>query len=247
VNTCPININKPKIAIFDLTDCEGCELQFLALDQKITDFTSKVDIVNWRLVDNKKDEGPYDICLIEGTIITDREKEMVLSLREKSKIVIAIGACACNGGIASIIDKNRAKFSRYVYGKDYKPVANNALALDQFIKVDYYLNGCPINPAELEDFLTKLISGQQISNKYYPVCYECKNKENLCLLLQGQPCLGPITLGGCGAACPSKGIKCYGCWGKIKDANIPALSKILINQGRTKQEVKQILELFIKN
>lgn len=246
MSTCPIKF-KPRLAIFELTDCEGCELEILSLDKKLIDFTSQVEIVNWRLVDTKKDLGPFDICLIEGTVITKKEVEIIKHLRKISKIIIALGACACSGGIPSHIkEPDRKKFIKYVYGNRYIPLSQDAKPLNKYITVDYYLNGCPINPKELEDFLTKLISGQKIVSKYYPVCLECKSKQNSCLLINNEPCLGPITLGGCGALCPSMGVRCYGCWGPIKNANFQAMVKILEKQNRSKHEVKQIIELFME-
>lgn len=246
-NSCPIKSIKPRLAIIELTDCEGCELQILSLDKKLAEFTSRVDIVNWRLMDHKKDPGPYDICLIEGTVVTKEEKETIIRLRQNSPIIIAIGACACTGGITALIkEKERAKLTKYVYGNNYHALAQDAKPLYQYIKVDYYLNGCPINPQELQDLLTQLISGQTIPEKFYPVCYECKIKENPCLLLENQSCLGPITLGGCGALCPSQGIRCYGCWGPSKDANFLAIINILKKQGRSKKEIRQIIEMFIE-
>lgn len=244
-HSCPIKFSRPRIAIIELTDCEGCELQILSLDKKLSDLASRVDIVNWRLIDTKKDPGPYDICLIEGTVITQKEKELIKKLRKNSRLIIAIGACAATGGIASLIkEKDRQKLTEYVYNKKYQPLAQNAKPLHHYIKVDYYLNGCPINPYELEDFLAKLISGQKPLAKFYPVCWECKARENPCLLLAGQPCLGPITLGGCQAICPSQGIRCYGCWGPARAANFAAMIKILQNQGRSKNEIAQIIEMF---
>lgn len=238
---------KPKIAIFELTDCEGCEVQILSLDEKLTKLASSVDIINWRLVNANNQPGPYDICLIEGTVITEKEQEIIKYLRKNSKIIIALGSCACTGGIPSLIkEKNRQKFIEKIYDKNYRSLSKNAKPLDYYINVDHYLFGCPINPNELEDLFIKLLSEQKITSKNYPVCYECKLKENHCLILDGQPCLGPITRGGCEAKCPSNGVKCYGCWGSFDNANFSAMIKVLINQNRSKNEITQIIELFME-
>lgn len=239
--------SKPKIAIYDLTDCEGCEIQILSLGQKIAKFASSVDILNWRLIKNNAIADKYDIALIEGTVITKEDKETIKLLREKSKIVITVGACASRGGVPSLIkEKNRNELTKYVYGENYQSLAKDAKPIDHYIQVNFKLNGCPINPIELENLLAKLLNGQIANQKYYPVCLECRAQENECLLLNGQPCLGPITLGGCGAICPTNGIKCYGCWGSTKDANFTAMINALKNQGRSQKEIKQILNLFME-
>lgn len=238
---------KLNIGIFDLTDCEGCEVRLLSIGKKFLQFTSSVQIINWRLTQNKQINDSFDIVFIEGTVMTPQEEKLVKLLREKAKIVVALGACACLGGVVAMADDaDREKMTQYVYGKKYKPLAKNAQPLSAFIKVDYNFPGCPINPDEIENWLANLLAGIPISAKPYPVCYECKMAENECLLLNGQPCLGPITLGGCGAACPSYGIRCYGCWGPCEQANITAMKKALKEQGRNEKEIENILNIFLK-
>ncbi|RLE85860.1 MAG: hypothetical protein DRJ39_00885 [Thermoprotei archaeon] len=56
-------------------------------------------------------------------------------------------------------------------------------------------------------------------------------RENACLLDLGIPCLGPITRGGCKAACPSVGRECIGCRGLAEDANIESLISIMKEKG----------------
>jgi predicted molibdopterin-dependent oxidoreductase YjgC len=46
-----------------------------------------------------------------------------------------------------------------------------------------------------------------------PVCAECPNQKNGCLLNKGKFCLGPITYGGCNAKCLREGFACEGCHG----------------------------------
>lgn len=237
--------HKLKVAIFDLTDCEGCEVQLLSMVEKILDFTKCLDILNWRLIKGKNKLDSYDITFIEGTVLTSAEEKIIKKLRENSKIIVALGACACIGGVATLKNSiDRKKMVQYVYGNKYKPLAENAKPLSAYIKIDYFFNGCPVNPEEISRWLAELVIGKLIKANPYPVCFQCKEKENKCLLLAGQPCLGPITLGGCGAACTSQGIRCYGCWGPCREANFPALITVLKNQGRKPAEIKKILSIF---
>jgi len=48
-----------------------------------------------------------------------------------------------------------------------------------------------------------------------PVCAECPLYGEDCLVVRGYPCLGPITVAGCGAQCPLSGSYCIGCRGPI--------------------------------
>lgn len=241
-------MKKLKVAIFDLTDCEGCEVRLLSMEKTLLKFAKSVEIINWRLVKGKNEIGFYDLTFIEGTVITPAEEKLVKALREQSKMIIALGACACIGGVStSSNDKNRKKLVEYVYDKNYRPLSKNAKPLSAYIKVDYFFNGCPVHTKEIKEWLPQLLLKTVIKPKNYKVCFQCKAEGNECLLIKGEPCLGPITLGGCGAACPSSGIICRGCWGSCRDANFPAIITALKHQGRKPTEIKKILSIFFNH
>jgi sulfhydrogenase subunit delta len=237
---------KPKIAVFDLTDCEGCELQFVALREKLSSFFDKVEIVNWRLLAQSKAAGPFDITFVEGVPVSKSEVESLKRIRKQSKYLIALGACACTGGVNALVEqKDRKKLTEYVYSKDYKPRAVDAKPLNYYVDVDLYLNGCPVNPHEIERVISSLLAGRKPEPRPYPVCLECKAAGNECLLQKGEPCLGPVTAGGCEALCTSRGFACFGCWGPVKQANIGAMVKTL-EKIIGPEETKKRLAVFFR-
>lgn len=240
---------KKTLAVFDLTDCEGCEVEFLSLRQS-DDFKfieEHFDIKNWRLLTTKQQDGPFDISFVEGSPVSKEEIKLLKKIRKKSKILIALGACASIGGIPAILSESkREKLIRYVYGKRYKARAINAKPIEKYVKVDHHLSGCPINPYELKQLLIDVVNDKPLKENTHSVCYDCKAKGNECLLMQGEPCLGPITKGGCGAICPSKGSRCYGCWGLKKDANFPAMIVALKKHGFKKSEIKKVMDIFFE-
>lgn len=242
-------MNKKKLAIFDLTDCEGCELQIINLREKILDISDMFSIVNWRMVSESTNQGPYDIAIIEGNPVKPDEVKLIKKLRVQSKIIIALGACAVTGGIPSMIDEKKRKvLTARVYNKDYKPKAKLASPLSKYINIDYNIPGCPADKNQIEKILINLYYGKPPKPTKYPVCLECKQKENTCLLLEGKPCLGPVTEGGCGAVCPSGGLHCYGCFGPVKDANLTALKNVFSRDlFMTSEDTKKQLELFWKD
>ncbi len=71
-----MDITKPKIAIYDFTDCEGCEVEIISLREKLLDLENRVDIVDWRLGQERKEslgiarDKPLLASIIEGTPIT---------------------------------------------------------------------------------------------------------------------------------------------------------------------------------
>lgn len=236
--------NLPKIAIYDFTDCEGCEVKLISLREKLLDLEKLVDIADWRLGQERKDKGPFLASIIEGTPITRDEIDTLKYLREKSTYVIALGACASIAGIPGIMNKkDRAKWREKIYGPEYKGTDIDALPLQSYVKVDFFIHGCPVDENQLERVLEELLSGKKPSYRGYSVCLECKLAGNKCRLVNGQPCLGPITQGGCGAVCISGGSPCYGCFGAREDANVEGLVEKL-KKITGKKEIERYFTMF---
>lgn len=235
----------PKVAIYDFTDCEGCEVELISLKEQLLVLEKRVDIVDWRLGQEAKENGPFDITIIEGTPITKHEVDSLKGLRKRSKIIIGLGACACLGGIPAIIDKReRFKWYKKIYGEKYRPRGIDALPLAAYVKVDFLIHGCPVNGDELVRILQDLLAGKTPKYRGYSVCFECKQAGNPCRLLDKKPCLGPITQGGCQAICIGGGSPCYGCFGLREDPSTKALLKILGNITDQK-EIKRYFTMFL--
>jgi coenzyme F420-reducing hydrogenase gamma subunit len=238
---------KLKIGIFDLTDCEGCELQFIALREKLFTLSEFAEITNWRLAIEDNCNGPFDIAFVEGSPLNKKDIKLVESIRKVSRVVVALGDCASIAGIPGIItESERKKLAKKIYGPKYEMEVTKVAPLSYYIDVDYHLRGCPVLVPELEEFITNVIWGKKITYKGYPVCLECKANDNHCVMLDGEPCLGTVTKGGCKALCPTNGHRCYGCFGSVKGANIDALEKRLTEMVGKTEAINQ-LEIFIKN
>jgi sulfhydrogenase subunit delta len=240
---------KKKIAIFDLTDCEGCELQIVNLKGKLINFEKYFEFVDWRLVKSSEETDIFDITIVEGNPVKQSEEDLLKDLRSKTKVLIALGACAITGGIPSMINEvQRSKIAEKIYGKGYSPQSISTKPISSIVKIDCFIPGCPADISQIEQTLTDLYFDKTPTIDPYPVCLECKSKENKCLLLEGKPCLGPVTQGGCKAACPSGGLNCYGCWGPMKDANLKALYNVYKRDLKWSEDrTKKNLELFWKD
>jgi coenzyme F420-reducing hydrogenase gamma subunit len=239
-------MKKPRVAIYDLTDCEGCEVEIISLRERLLAMEERLDIVDWRLGQERKENGPFALALIEGTPITQYEINLLKKLRKESKILMGLGACACLGGIPAIVDKDeREKWYQKIYGDKYKPRGIDALPLTAYIKVDFLIHGCPVDGDEVVRIVEEVLAGKKPSYRGYSVCFECKEANNPCRIIDGKPCLGPISQGGCKAICVSGGSPCYGCFGLREDKNIEGLLDIL-ETLTDKKEIKRYFTMFLR-
>ena len=160
--------------------------------------------------------------------MSEEEAEELKNIREKSKILVAIGDCACSGGRFIVKDFGVDEIETRLPRKRNLFIAD---PLDKYVKVDYYLYGCPINKEEFLTFVKDVLLGRKFTSVPYNVCAECILRENDCLLDNGLLCLGPIIRGGCRALCPSVGRECIGCRGLSDEPNIESFIKILKDKG----------------
>ncbi|MEK7242303.1 MAG: hypothetical protein AAB048_05985, partial [Planctomycetota bacterium] len=91
-------MSKPRIAFFSFSCCEGCQLMVLNLEEDLLALAEHVDIVSFREAMTEHSDD-YDIVFIEGSITTPSDLEAVKKLRERAKVVVALGACATMGGV----------------------------------------------------------------------------------------------------------------------------------------------------
>lgn len=240
-------MKKPKLAVFDLTDCEGCELQFLVLREKLAEKGQDFEIANWRLLDDVGDPGPFDVTFIEGSPITESDVEVIKRARAVSKTVITLGTCAVFGGVQSAIPENqREKLLKEIYGKNYKSSSKAPKPVSYYIDVDINLPGCPVNPKELEKLLSCLFGGKDFQPARYSVCLDCKARGNVCLFIEDGFCMGPVTKGGCDAPCPAAGLRCYGCFGPVEGANLIAMKNVA-GKYLDEKNLKDEIELYFKH
>lgn len=236
---------KPTIAIVSLTCCEGCQVAILDLGARFLELAAQIKIGDFAFLEDKDEMPRYDIIFVEGAPITEENISRLKDLRERSDFLVALGACAALGGIAEIKnyqDKNERM--RYVY-KNFEGINNPDIKpLSAYVKVDLEIPGCPINNEEFLTIVKKFLAGVPAKIPQRPVCYECQIKQNKCLLQEGQPCLGPIILGGCNAVCPTSAYPCDGCRGPLKEVKYDNLSRQLIKQGYNQREIEMIMQRF---
>ncbi len=234
---------RPRVAVFDFTGCEGCELQLANKETTLVDFISAIEIVGFREVSSEA-EGAYDIALVEGAITRQDEVERLKRIRDKASVLVALGSCACFGGVNRLKNAYDLKEANSeVYGDMPKDTLKTR-ALSEVVTVDMQVPGCPISKAELERIVQHVVLGIPFSFPAYPVCLECKQRFTVCMFELGQICLGPITAAGCGAPCPAGGLGCWGCRGPSREPFYDAFLDACHAQGFKDDEIRERLAMF---
>jgi sulfhydrogenase subunit delta len=226
----------PKLAVWKFASCDGCQLSLLDCEDELLALSKLVLIANFCEASSHILPGPYDISLVEGSITTEHDAKMIQTVREQSKTVITIGACATAGGIQALrnfADVN--EYTRAVYAHpSYIHTLASSTPISQHIKVDYELHGCPIDKFQLLEVLSSFLRGKKPAISSASVCSQCKKKGYVCVTVaHGVPCMGPVTHAGCGALCPSYRRGCYGCFGPKETSKPLVLAKRWEKELRT--------------
>jgi len=205
---------KLKFAFYWAASCGGCEIAVLDIDEKILDVVQIADIVFWPVamdikykdVENMPDKY-IDVCFFNGAIRTEEQEYMAKLLRQKSKILIAYGACSYIGGIPGLANlSNKQEIFEKAYIQTFSTVNPNKVlprtrvkvpegelelpdfydtvkTLDQTVEVDYYVPGCP--PAvERTLYALEVIAKGELPPKgsvlapLKSVCDECPRKKS---------------------------------------------------------------------
>lgn len=238
-----IEPKKPKVAVFDFTCCEGCELQLANKEETLVDFLSAIEVVSFREVSSSHSDD-YDVALIEGSVSRADEVERLKKIRERAGLLVALGSCACFGGVNRLKnDYDLDQANQEVYPGHPKET-QQVQPIHQVVPVDLHIPGCPVSKAEVERIVLHLIWEVPFTPPTYPVCLECKQRYTVCMYDRGQLCLGPITQGGCEAPCPAGGMGCWGCRGPAADPNYDEFFRIARDKGFDKTEVNERLSFF---
>ena len=204
----------PTLAVWKFASCDGCQLTLLNCEDELLAIAGAIQIANFTEASRQVLPGPYDVSIVEGSITTPSDAARIREVREKSRFLITIGACATAGGVQALRN----------FGDDLAPVVyaspqyidslRTSTPIAEHVHVDFELRGCPIDKRQLIEVIAAFLAGRRPNVRAHSVCMECKRAGRVCVMVaHGTPCLGPMTQAGCGALCPSVGRGCYGCFG----------------------------------
>jgi F420-non-reducing hydrogenase small subunit len=248
-----------KVAFISLSSCGGCPAVLLEDQKELIRLLEKVNISFCPLLIDECKMSKVEVAIVDGAVRVKEDEEKLVEVRRKSRYLVAWGTCASLGGIPAFANQYELEeLIEESYGKAQDPFAyylsgtlsvdrgtyqerelkllRRAGKLDDFVKVDYYLPGCPPKVSFLIQLISELKGEGQIIKPKPIVCAECSRKHlkmeidffrvfprpewspNHCFISQGAICMGFMTKGGCGAICPRGGLPCWGCRGPSETA-----------------------------
>ena len=168
--------SRPRLAVVKFASCDGCQLSVLNMEDDLLALGQALEIAYFPEASSRMQSGPYDIVLVEGSITTPEDARRVAEIREQTKSLITIGACATAGGIQALRNWSDIEaFKRAVYpSPEYIQSLSTSTPISEHVHVDYELWGCPIDKLQLLSLLTDLVRGVQPRHSTHSVCMECK-------------------------------------------------------------------------
>ncbi len=147
---------KIRVATAWLGGCSGCHMSFLDLDERLIDLAEKIEITFSPITDIKT-IPEVDLGIVEGTVCNDENLEVLRDMRAKAKVLAAIGDCSAYGGIPTMrnrfpqeevlrrayIETESTEYAEIPHGGVLPTLLQIARPIQEFVKVDAYIPGCP--------------------------------------------------------------------------------------------------------
>ena len=176
---------KPRLATAALCGCFGCHMSLLDIDERILQLVERVAFDRTPLTDIKT-IGDCDIGLVEGGVANTENVEVLRDFRRHCKILVAVGACAVNGGVPAMrnqFDLKDCLEEAYINGigvanphipddPEIPLLLDKVHPLHEVVKIDYFLPGCPPSADTIWTFLTEILDGKPLSFAYSLIHYD---------------------------------------------------------------------------
>ena len=149
-------MKKPRLATVWLDGCSGCHMSLLDMDEGIIMIAAKADLVYGPLVDAQEYPQDVDVTIVEGAVSTEEDLEKIRLVRERTRILVALGDCAITANVTGHAQldpgQDAAASAIYIEGSDVEKgvptegvptLLKHAIPLHDVVKVDLHVPGCP--------------------------------------------------------------------------------------------------------
>jgi NAD-reducing hydrogenase small subunit len=149
-------------------------MSFLDLDERLIDLAGLVDVCYSPIADIKEFPEEVDITLVEGAVANEDHLREIRLIRKRSRILIAFGDCAVTGNVTALRNlfsvedvlnrayrENSTVINGVPSGNGIVPrLLNRVLRIQDAVRVDHFLPGCPPAPDTIHAFLSDLAAGR---------------------------------------------------------------------------------------
>lgn len=183
---------KPRVAVHKFSSCDGCQLAFLNLGEDLLTLFELVDVRHFAEAGPVDPSAEVDISFVEGSISTPDELERIRQVRNSSKYLVTIGACAVAGGLQALRNlADSGEWMAAVYASpEYIDTLGSVEPVSEYVKVDMELWGCPVNSRQLLAAIGSLLAGVVPREEHDSVCLECKRQGQACVMVaHSLPCM----------------------------------------------------------
>ncbi|MCS6836222.1 MAG: NADP oxidoreductase [Anaerolineae bacterium] len=165
-------MSKAKVATIWLDGCSGCHMSFLDMDERLLELAEVMDLVYSPLVDFKDFPEAVDVTLVEGAVSSEEDREKIIKVRARTRLLVALGDCAVAGNVPAMRNAFKVK---EVIGRAYleddlthpqaphihvPPLLVKVKPVHQVVKVDLVIPGCPPSANIIHYAVTELLAGR---------------------------------------------------------------------------------------
>ncbi len=176
---------KVRIATTSLAGCFGCHMSFMDIDERLLELAGIADLDRSPLTDIKSC-NECDIGLVEGGVCNAENVHVLREFRNSCRILVAIGACAINGGVPALrnrFDLGDCLEEAFITGigvtdptvpgdPELPLLLEKVHPVHEVVKIDYSIPGCPPSADTIWTVLTDLIDGNEPDLAYELIRYD---------------------------------------------------------------------------
>jgi NAD-reducing hydrogenase small subunit len=165
-------MNKVRIATVWLDGCSGCHMSFLDMDHRLLEVAHLIDLVYSPLVDHKVFPENVDVTFLEGAVTNEDDLHKVRLVRERSRLIVALGDCAVTANVPSMrnffsVDELYARAylenvteQAQVPTENIPPLLDRTRPVHEVVRVDLHIPGCPPHPDHIFFVVSELLAGR---------------------------------------------------------------------------------------
>ncbi len=170
-------MDKVKLSTIWLAGCSGCHMSFLDLDEWLFEVAKFADIVYSPVGSDIKEypEG-VDVCLVEGAVANEENRELLYKARARTKFLVSFGDCAVTanvpamrnmlGGAEPVLKRCYLELGDETRKLPHEPgivpeLLDRVSPIHELVQVDLFIPGCPPPAPRIQAAIEPLLKGEQ--------------------------------------------------------------------------------------